>query len=136
MRLHAPLLLAALAMTACHNHECKNTNPVFDKNTPASEPYKAELAKQLVQPHENLIYHLESFHETDSIPYMIVSVEGNDICAEAVVLIDKTDDDIAAIVEKKGVSYEGAELIGLEVAVVQNPGDTDFFYRGMDYVLD
>ena len=136
MKQYLLLLCLLVLITACDRPGCKSTNPVFNNYEPTSEVYKAELAKELNATDAGLDYHLASYHETGSFPYMIVYVQGGDICAKAMVTIEKHDEDIAAIIKTKGEGYVGAELAGLKLAIVQQPGETQFLYKGMEYVLD
>lgn len=136
MKHYLSLLCLVILSVSCERRECKSSNPVFNNNKPTSEVYKAELAKELKENTEELDYHLAEYHETDTFPYMIVNVQGGDICARAVVTIEKHDEDIAGIVKNKGTGYRGARLAGLKIAIVQQPGTTQFYYNGVDYIAD
>ena len=125
-----------ILLASCDRPACKSSNPVFNNNEPASEVYKAELAKELKANTTDLSYYLAEYHETGTFPYMIVDVQGGGICAKAMVTIEMYDNDIAGIVKNKGAGYIGAELTGLEIAIVQQPGETKFLYKELDKISD
>lgn len=136
MKHYISLLCLILLVISCDRADCKSGNPILNNNEPASEVYKAELAKELKTNTAGLDYYLAEYHQTETFPYMIVYVQGGDVCAKAMVTIEKQDDDIAGIVKNKGDGYIGAELAGLKLAIVEQPGSTQFLYNGMDYILD
>jgi hypothetical protein len=139
-RLHYLLCLLLLAiisaLTSCNRQECKNTNPVFEKNAPDSRDYKKELAKLLKSTDRaKLRYWLDRYEEKHEQGYMRVNVQGADICAIAVLTVQNWKG-IENIKKWKGMGYRGAELVNLGIEIYQDSVNTEFFYTGLEKIID
>jgi hypothetical protein len=116
--------------------ECKNTNPIFDQYTPGTDPYKTELARQINRIGEkNLNYWFDSYQERSGQTFITLYVQGKDLCAVQEVLVNDWTG-IEGIKRAKGMGYRGAELRGLRISTIQNPGQTTFLYRDLSCVID
>ena len=125
-------LPALFLVTACEN-ECRNTNPVFDREQPGTAAYNNELTRQILSG-KDVDYHLEGYEEKDLLPYVHVRVAGDGICATAVVLVLKRDDKIDGIVNKKGLGYIGAGLD--DFTMVQDNETGILIYEDMKSIID
>jgi hypothetical protein len=127
--------IGLVTIASCDRPECTNTNPVFAKYQPTDEPYKAELAKQLglLNP-EALRYWFTGYKVIDGKELLTVNVQGNGLCAE-LVLSGRQWPKLERVINKKGVSYQGAELLGLSFDVQQNE-QTEFIYRDIVRIVD
>lgn len=130
------LLCLVFIVTGCDRPKCETNNPVFKAHAPGEEIYKTELAKLLKANTADLRYYLAGFGRNRTFSHMRVSIQGGDICAMAKVTIEKHDDKIADMVKKDGNGYIGAELKGLKIAIVEQPGETQFMYNGLDAIVD
>jgi hypothetical protein len=60
---------------------------------------------------------------------MYVNVQGGDICAIAI-------EGKEAIKKWKGKGYHGAELANLGIEIYQDSLNTEFFYTGLEKIID
>ncbi|MEL1243231.1 hypothetical protein AAEO56_03060 [Flavobacterium sp. DGU11] len=134
----AKLLLLAIASLAiaCGKQECKNTNPVFDANTPESKPYKAELTKQLAKADNSLKYWINSYKEIDGQQYMLVDITGNNLCATAQMAISPEDTKLQNFIKAKGKGYEGTELEGLQYGITSDSNGGHFIFKDVVSIMD
>jgi hypothetical protein len=130
------LLLPALFLDACDRPECRNTNAVFDRFTPESKEYKAELAKQVQRIGAGkLRYWYDGYREEGGHEYIIANIQGNGLCAKGELLVT----DWAGIEGLRGAEangYEGAELSGLRLAITEDAGGAAFIFKGLDSIID
>jgi hypothetical protein len=116
--------------------ECKNANPVFQKDPPDSKEYKKELARLLkASDRSKLRYWMEHYEEKHEQGYLYVNVQGNDICAIAVLTVQNWKG-IEGIKKSKGMGYRGAELANLGIEIYQDSLNTEFFYTGLEKIID
>lgn len=95
------------------------------------------LAKVLSENNlQELSFWLKSYSEKGTDKYLNVSVQGNDICAVAVIKINNIDSKIKGIVESKGVGYIGAELKNLKFLTLSDKKSTRFIYKSLDAIID
>lgn len=126
-----------IVITSCDRPECSNTNPVFDKFSPESQEYKAELAKQLaLVDTSKLSYWMESFQEVEGAEYIHANVQGDDLCAVMVLSLRGSTVGIEGIPESKGKGFSGSELKDIEFDVVQDSGRTEFIFHSISGLID
>jgi hypothetical protein len=133
------LLFVAVSslVLSCGKHDCKNTNPVFDANTPGSKPYKEELTKQLAKAEKNsLKYWVNSYKEIDGQQYMIVDITGNDLCATAQMAISPEDIKLQDFIKAKGQGFNGAELEGLQYGITSDSEGGHFIFKDVIKIID
>ena len=124
------------SIVACRNSECSNTNPVFDRYPPESEEYKEELIKQLdKQSLTELSYWFNGYSEKEGKEYISVHIKGDSICANAWILVDDWRK-INNIKKAKGLSYHGAELVGLKFEIRKDTAKTEFVYKDIRKIVD
>ena len=121
---------------SCNRPECNNTNPVFDQFSPESKEYKEELVNQLGKiDNSKLRYWFDEYQDIDKQEYIRVFIQGDGLCAKAVLAV-KQWDDIRSIRQTKGKGYRGAELKKLRFTIVQDSVKTDLIYSGVDAIID
>ncbi|AWH85353.1 hypothetical protein HYN59_09605 [Flavobacterium album] len=131
------LIAATCLAVSCGKQECKNTNPVFDANTPDSKPYKAELTKQLAEAEKNSVkYWINSYKEVDGQQYMVVDITGNGFCATAQMAISPEDTKLQGFIKAKGKGYSGAELEGLQYGITSDSNGGHFIFKELGGVID
>jgi hypothetical protein len=130
------LSFLVLALCACDRPQCRNTVPAFDQYACDSQPYRAELARLLKQTAPgDLSYWLEAYHMEQGREWLEIQVQGPGICACAQVEIaDWTS--LEGVRKTRGVSYRGAELIGLKLDAVETGEQTRFICQHIERVLD
>lgn len=128
-------VLIAIAALSCDRPTCSNTNPVFDKLTPDSEEYKAELAKHL-QKDANVTYWIERYEEKDGQPYLHVFVQGDSLCAKGIVQINRSDETAAGVIKAKAGGYHGAELSNPELEIHRDASTTTFSFARQGRIID
>ena len=129
-------IAVTLLLISCDRTECTNTNPVFDANLPESNEYKTELAAQLGKHPHDLTYWFDRYEEKEGEKSMSVFVQGDNLCAKAVIALHDPNNKLDGIIRAKGVGYHGAELDGLEFATTKENGETIFIYRNLDRIID
>lgn len=128
--------LVAFLFTACDRPECTNTNPVFEEHTHESVSYKNELRDEVNRIGiNNLRFWLDSYVKRGEQEYILVNVQGKGLCAIAELEVDEWGK-LKGIQEKKGVTYRGAELVGLTFDFIQNGEFVQLSYTGVDHILD
>lgn len=128
--------IASLLFISCDRPECTNINPVFEANLPESSEYKTELATRLDKNSNNLTYWFDRYEEKDSRQYIHAFVQGDSLCAKAVILLQNPNEKLDGIIKAKGGGYHGAELDGLEFATVKKAGETIFVYKNLNRIID
>ena len=136
MKTFTLFFITPLLFISCDRPECTNTNPVFDANLPDSNEYKAELAAKLDKNSDDLTYWFDRYEEKDGRQYIQTFVQGDSLCAKAVILLQNPDEKLDGIIKAKGGGYHGAELDGLEFATVTQAGETIFVYKNLNRILD
>jgi len=112
-----PLLtLIALAafFIACDRPDCKNTNPLFDRYSPDSREYKAELLRQLeIVDKAKLTYWFNQYIESDGQEQLFFNVQGDGLCAIIVINV-KEWGKLKELRQKQGAGFRGAEFRNLQ----------------------
>lgn len=136
MKAFVTTAIVCLAFLSCDRKECKNVNPIFDRYTPSSQEYKAELAKQLTMiDKSSLKYWVAGYEETATDTFMNVYVQNGDLCAVMQMRL-APDHRLNQFKKVKGVSYHGAGLSGLVYDISNRAGETGFVYRDMKDIID
>lgn len=126
-----------LVIAACNMPDCKNTNPVFDKNAPNTAAYNAELVKEMEANKASLRYWVNEYKVEGADTFLTVFVQGKALCAQMWLNINHTTDDrLQNLKARKAVSYSGAELDGLQYQVVPDSGNYRFIYQKVDHIWD
>lgn len=129
-------ILVIALLPSCDRSECENTNPVFDEYSPESLEYKEELLHRIGETDpEELRYWLKEYEERKDGDYLVFHVQGGELCA---LMEFKIDDDagLEDIIEKKGVSYRGAEFVGLQYGIERKPDQIVFIYSTHERIVD
>ena len=128
--------LLLIFSASCDRPECKNTNPVFDNNSPDSKVYKSELANQLDQiDKEKLKFWFYAFKESGEGDELWFNVQGDGLCA--VIPLKVTDwNKLELLRSKKGVSFRGAKFKNLKFGVVRNDSEISFVLKSFDKIID
>jgi hypothetical protein len=131
------MLCCLLATASCDSPDCANHNPVFDQFSPDEKAYKDELVKQLTSIDSSaLTYWMHAYQEINSIPSIHVRIKGDGICAIMVLNVQNSNQGIAQLLEKKGVSYIGAELEDLRFDIRQDSASTAFVFQSVSGIVD
>lgn len=113
---------------------CKNTNPAFEKYTIADEAYKKELADRMTElGTKNIRFTFNGYERQGKTDCMVVSLKGKSLCADLTIEVKdwKTFEFL-----KTGDGYSGAELRGLDLAVVRMNKKTHFILNNIAEVVD
>lgn len=122
---------------SCGNRDCKNANPILDKSSPDSKEYHVELLKELQSAEAStIVYTLERYEEKDEVPYLHMNIQGENLCATAVVLVLKSDKNLQKIQQNKGEGYVGSEFKNLKVKIFSDESKTVFLYEGVETIED
>ena len=131
------VVLSALLITSCNTSECTQKNEILANNEVSSAAYKAELANILLSTDKSkLTYYLESYHEVGDAKYMMVNIESEDLCGVMKVEFEDFQKGAEQIIEKKGNSYNGAQLQNLQFAINSDGVDTKFVFISVTSVND
>ena len=99
------LLISVLliAFSACDKAECESQNPIFIENNPTSIAYKEELVKEISRFKESeLRYWLKKYVKEGDQEYLLVYVQGEDLCAVSQIEVNEWTGRLKHIQEKKG----------------------------------
>jgi hypothetical protein len=125
-----PLILSA----SCHRPECRNDDPIFDQNKPGSTIYNRELMKemQLVDA-QNMRYWYDSSLHVNGHEYLVLHVQGKNVCAVAEVLVE--DKKIRREL-RNGAGYRGAELKDVHIVAREDRGKEILVLKGIGRIVD
>jgi hypothetical protein len=130
-------LAAIVILYSCNRPSCESQNTIYQNHSFYSQTYKTELAREITELGDsNLRYWLYEYKIHEDIEYMIVSVQGGELCAKMPVKVLLWDKKIKSIQERKGASYRGARFADFEFDIHQEGDVTDFIYKGMDRIVD
>lgn len=140
MKAKINLLLAVVCLvtlfSACDRPVCKNTNPIFDKFSPDSKEYKAELAKQLATVEKSkLTYWFNAYTDSNGVEKLLFDIQGDGLCALMVLTVEDWSK-LEELRQKKGASFRGAEFKNLKFEVKQDSLLTEFIYRDYEKIID
>lgn len=128
--------IIALSMLSCSYIHVVNKEPVFTNFKPESKEYRNKLAEIIRSNPDDLTYVFEKYAHTQNSDYLKVKVYGNDIAATARVMIGANQNGIEGLIAHKGKSYQGAELYGLELDVVDSPTGALFIFKEVGFIID
>ena len=133
------LLISVLliAFSACDKAECESQNPIFIENNPTSIAYKEELVKEISRFKESeLRYWLKKYVKEGDQEYLLVYVQGEDLCAVSQIEVNEWTGRLKHIQEKKGVSYRGAEFRGFKYNIEEYPDSIAFVFKELSSIID
>jgi len=126
------LICSSLIMTSCHHKHkltCTNNNPIFAQYSPDDIQYKAEFVKQWnARDKTKLHYYIEKYVERNKKPFMFVSVESDSLCAKMVIDI-KNENKLTDYKTVKGLTYNGAEITGMQFGIDSSFGSYLFLFE-------
>jgi hypothetical protein len=124
-------------LAACDRPECTNTNPVFDRYTPASKEYKAELVLQMKKVNAGkLSYWIDKYQHQEGKDYMTIHVQGDGLCAQAIMDITNDGERFSQFKAVRGGGYHGAELRGLKFRIDSSGGEYNFVFESLNWIID
>lgn len=135
--LSIPFLLLAIFIfgNSCIRSDCKNSNPVFYKFTPATKEYKNELAKQMLRiGTENLSYRVDKYLKKGDKEFIVIHIQGGELCAKGEIQV--YDWGKIGGIRRERNGYRGAELKGLKIEIEQDSTGTNFIYKNIDRIID
>jgi hypothetical protein len=135
MRYITVLALTILAIS-CDRPECTDHNPIFERNDPKSEEYKAELVRQLLhRKPKSIDYSINCYDEIDNIPYLVVDIISKNLCAKGYLNI-KNAGRMEWFKKVRGNAYHGAGLAGLKYHIDSSGGNYNFIFDDVDWIMD
>ena len=115
--------------------DCRNRNPIFENFSPDTKEHRTELAKQIRNiGAENLSYWHGEYLKKDGIEYIVVDVEGKDLCAKAEIQV--SDWGKISGMRREISGYKGAQLVGLDFDIIEEPTGLRFVLKDIDVVID
>ena len=130
------ILIFTFILISCDRSKCKNTNPIFDSNSLESNVYKKELIKEIDRiGKENLTYWLSDYSEQNGQEYIIVHIQGKELCAKG--LIHVTDwKKMKGIKNTKGKGYRGAQLKNFDFNIIFEGKSIAFEFKSLEKIID
>ena len=128
--------LLFLTLISCSYIPVVNKEPVFTNFKPESKEYRNKLAEIIRSNPDDLTYVFEKYQHTNGFDFLEIKVYGDAIAATAMVLVEQKGNSVDGIIEKKGMSYNGAELYGLKLDVIDTPKGATFVYKDLDFIID
>lgn len=128
--------LLAVILISCNKPECNNTNVIFERYTPGSQQYNAELVKQLQAVDQSkLSYRFLKYAESNEQEMLYFNVQGEGLCAQMVLNVDNWNK-LELLRQKKGMSFRGARFENLVYEVKQDSGTFRFVYQDVGRIID
>jgi hypothetical protein len=127
------IFTTTLFLLSCNNEK---SNETLNKLKPESYIYKKEVAKIITKSDPNTIYFFEKYYQKNDSEFITVKVETNTSEAFIEVKILEWDSIISIIKETKGKGYDGAQLKGLKLKILDDTKNLDFIYLQMDEIKD
>jgi hypothetical protein len=128
------ILLSLIISASCDPPECRNDNPAFDQNPPGSTQYNRELVKQMQLANaKDIRYWYDSSFVHDGNEYMVIHVQGKNLCAVAEVVVE--DKDVKGEL-RNGAGYRGAELKDVHIAARENSGKEILVLKSIGRISD
>lgn len=124
-----------IAITACNNTKVNPANSVFAQFAPATKEYKNALAAQIKSNVGNLTYTFNQMVEENGKDYLAIAVQGPDFNATTLILVNNWNK-LEGIKRTKGISYSGAQLRGLQLAIEENPSGANLIYKDLESIVD
>ncbi|PBQ30325.1 hypothetical protein CNR22_00630 [Sphingobacteriaceae bacterium] len=132
------IMVAGLVASAiaCDQPDCKNTNPVFDQFAPETNEYKVELFKELKNIDQSeLRFVFEGYEHHNEQDYMLVGIQGKDLCAKALMTV-KDWSSLGRIQINKGKGYSGAVLKNLKFEIQDDSTCRELIFKSLDKIID
>ena len=128
--------LALVLTISCEGPACRSSSPVFERFPPDNQAYKQELARQIGRAGTaELRFWFDAYRKRDGQEHIIADVRGPGICAKAELQVSDWRG-IEGLRGSEPKGYRGAELKGLEMAVLEKEDRVEFIYRGLDRIVD
>ena len=125
-----------MCLLSCDRPECINTNDIFDTIDPHAKEYRDELANQLqTMAEEDLTYWFDRYELYSNREYIVVHVQGDELCAKAMVVVEHWEG-LEGIKQTKGQGYRGAQLKGFEMGTRKTWRGIEFIFNDIDYIID
>ena len=138
MKLYLKLLFVLLLFAlfySCYRPPCASSKEIFNSFDSSAKEYKLELRNELALS-PNLRWWVNNYMERDGKRYLVVNVQGEDLCAVAELQLKENVAGIENLLDKKGVSYEGAELVGLKYTSIEKDGLVELVFDGVEKIID
>lgn len=136
MKIYLASFIIVCCLLSCDYTVCQNHNKVLESHDPKSKEYRHELANQVQQRNFRKIdYSINGYAEISSIPYLVVNISGEDLCARGYLNIANADK-LQQFKKVKGLSYSGAGLAGLKFHIDSAGGNYNFIFDDVDWIID
>ncbi len=130
------LIAIIILFHSCDRPACKNLNPIFDKYSPYSKEYKAELVKQLGKTERTkLTYWFKEYITLNGEEFLLFDIQGNGLCAVIVLKVEQGSK-LEQVRQKKGISFRGAEFTNLKFDILQDSTEIKFIFENFDEIID
>ena len=124
-----------LTVVSCGKPDCVNTNQIFNDYKPELIEYKNEIAELMETDYDKITFWLNHYVKNDKGEFIEIQISGDQICAKAFVRVtDWTK--MEGIQKTEGLSFSGAELIGLKFTLEKDSIDSYFLYKDVEKVID
>ena len=124
-----------IVLPACDRPGCQNTNVVFDRFTPGSVEYRAELAKQIrLKGEDNLDYWYDRYLVQNGKEFIEIYIQGEGLCAKGIVEV--TDWTKISSLRRKTSGYRGARLKDFKMEIITDSASVGFLYKDIGCIVD
>ena len=109
------LILSAINTISCNRPECTHSNTVFDQYKPTSNEYKIELVTQMEKTGKSSVnYWIKGIEESNDTPYLVLNVQGLDLCATGHFDL-RHSNKLEDVIRTKGIDHWSAKIKRFEV---------------------
>ena len=129
------LLFSIAFVVSCDRPACTNSNIIFDQFEPSSNEYKRELVDRIESiGRSNIKYWVAAYEKIDDKQYLVLNVQGEDLCALGQFEI-KDPAKLETFIRNKGLGYRGAGVRGFEFTIIGTE-NINLVYRDLKRIID
>ena len=93
--------------------------------------------KQLAKVNKSkLTYWMDTYQKDNNSQYIHAHIQGDELCAKIVLVVNGSDKGIEGIIKNKGMGYSGAELEDLKFDIKQDSTSTKFVFQSISDIGD
>jgi len=121
---------------SCWKPSCETDNKILLNSDPRSEEYHNELRNLMKNiDSEQFRFWIVSYYTEKDLDFLIIDIRGTNICAKGYLLIEGSSS-LQNVIDKRAVSYKGAEISGLKYDYVVRKGTEYLMYVDHEYLID
>lgn len=119
------VIVAMMTLISCDKSKCIGLDDTFDK---------VELTNKIKS--TPVRWWFADFIERDGNRFLIVDVQGDNLCAVIEMKITEENKTIEKLLKSHGMGYQGAELTNVKFTLSQDSDTEEFLFISADHIID